>query len=73
MSDGADVEPEAAMESERVFICGNSKYYVIARYGRLLVQRQDWLGRTFITYARDVAEAIALIEADARSSRIRAA
>ncbi len=61
------------MASELAFSCGNSKYYVVERYGRFIVQRQDWLGRTFISYARDLAEAIALIEADAGSGRIRAA
>jgi hypothetical protein len=61
------------MASERAFICGNNKYYVVERYGRLIVQRQDWLNRTFVSYARDVAEAVAIIEADARSGRILAA
>jgi hypothetical protein len=61
------------MASEYTFSCGNSKYYVAERDGYLIVQRQDWLGRTFISYARDVAQAIAVIEADAGSTRIRAA
>jgi hypothetical protein len=61
------------MAVERAFSCGNSLYYVVERYGCFVVQRQDWLGRTFISYARDLAAAIALIEADAGSSRIRAA
>jgi hypothetical protein len=61
------------MASERAFICGNSKYYVVECYGTFIVQRQDWLGRAFITYARNLAEAIARIEADAHSWQIRAA
>ncbi len=61
------------MASERAFSCGNSTYYVVEGYGRHTVRRQDWVGRTFISYARDLAEAIALIEADAKSYRIRAA
>jgi hypothetical protein len=59
--------------AERGFSCGNSKYYVVESHGDFIVQRQDWLGRTFITYARSLAEAIARIEADAHCWRIRAA
>lgn len=58
------------MASEYAFSCGNSKYYVVPEYGRLVVQRQDWLGRTFIGYAADIAQALALIKSDARSSRL---
>ena len=61
------------MASERAFTCGNGKYYVVEQHGYLIVQRQDWLGRTFIGYAGDVAEAIKRIEADARCWQIRAA
>jgi hypothetical protein len=61
------------MASERAFICGNSKYYVVEYRGTFIVQRQNWLGRGFITYARSLAEAIARIEADARCWQIRAA
>jgi hypothetical protein len=61
------------MASERVFTCGNGKYYVVEEYGRLLVQRQGWLSRTFIGYARDLAEAMALIRTDAGSGRLTAA
>jgi hypothetical protein len=46
---------------------------VVESHGYFIVQRQDWLGRTFITYARSLAEAIARIEADAHCWRIRAA
>lgn len=42
-------------------------------HGYFIVQRQDWLGRTFITYARSLARAVARIEADARCWQIRAA
>jgi hypothetical protein len=48
-------------------------YYLVELYGRLIVQRHDWLGRTFISYARDYAEATALIKSNAGSSRLRAA
>ena len=48
-------------------------YFVVERYGHLIVQRQDWLGRTFMGYAHDLAEATALIRSDARSSRLTAA
>ena len=61
------------MAVERAFSCGNSKYYVVDFHGLCIVQREDWLGRTFLTYARNIAEAIAFIEADARSWQIRAA
>ncbi len=61
------------MASERAFICGNSKYYVVEYRGTFIVQRQNWLGRSFITYSRSLAEAIARIEADARCWQIRAA
>ena len=59
--------------AERAFSCGNSKYYVVESHGYFIVQRQDWLGRTFLTYAHSLAEAIARIEADAHCWRIGAA
>lgn len=61
------------MASERVYTCGNRMYYVVEQYGRLIVQRQDWLGRTFISYACDFVETTALIKSDAKSSRLRVA
>ncbi len=61
------------MPAERVFTCGNSKYYVVPCNGHFIVQRQGWLGRTFITYTRDLAEAVARIETDARCWEIKAA
>lgn len=61
------------MGLERTFSCGNSKYYVVECCGTYIVQRQGWLGRTFVTYARSLAEAIARIETDARCWQIRAA
>jgi hypothetical protein len=59
--------------AERAFICGNNKYYVAEDHGTFIVQRQDWFGRTFITYARNLAEAITRIETDAHCWQIRAA
>jgi hypothetical protein len=59
------------MESERAFSCGNSKYYVIECSGCFIVRRQDWLTRTFIGYAHDIAEALTLIRQNAGSSTIR--
>jgi hypothetical protein len=59
--------------AERVFICGSRKYYVVEQHSYLIVQRQDWLGRTFIDYARSLADAITCIEADAKCWQIRAA
>jgi hypothetical protein len=64
---------EASVAAERAFTCGNGKYYVVEQSGYLIVQRQDWLGRTFINYARNLAEAIARIEADAHCWQIQAA
>ena len=61
------------MAAERALSCGNSKYHMVEAYGYFVVQRQDWFGRTFIGYARDMGEAMALIRSDARSSNIRAA
>ena len=61
------------MASERAFTCGNSKYYVVEQHGHLMVERQDWLGRTFIAFARDLKDAIGRIEADAQCWQIRAA
>jgi hypothetical protein len=58
---------------ERAYACGNRKYYVHEAYGRFIVRRQDWLARTFVGYARDVPEALALIKRDAQSTRLRAA
>jgi hypothetical protein len=61
------------MEDLRTVRCGNSKYYVIERNGFLIVRRQDWLERTFIGFARDIEEVVALIRRDSRSGEIRAA
>ena len=47
------------MASEWTYACGNHMYFVVERYGHFIVQRQDWLGRTFMSYARDLAEATA--------------
>jgi hypothetical protein len=66
-------DAEVQMASERAFICGNSKYFVVEHHGTFIVQRQNWLGRTFIAYAHNLAEAIACIEADAHCWQIRAA
>lgn len=64
---------ETSVASERAFTCGNAKYYVVEQNGYLIVQRQDWLGRTFIGYAADVTEAIRRIEGDARCWEIQVA
>jgi hypothetical protein len=61
------------MEDIQTFRCGNSKYYVIKRDGCFIVRKQDWIETTFIGYARDLAEAMAFIRRDSRSSRIVAA
>jgi hypothetical protein len=61
------------MEDQQTFRCGNSKYYVIGQNGCFIVRRQDWIERTFIGYASDIAEAMTLISKDSRSSLIRAA
>jgi hypothetical protein len=62
---------DAQRESERAFSCGNSKYYVVERGGCFIVRRQDWLTRTFIGYAHDIAEALTLIRQNAGSVTIR--
>jgi hypothetical protein len=64
---------EASVVAERAFTCGKAKYYVVEQHGHLIVQRQDWLGRTFIGYAADVAEAIRRIEGDAHCWEVQAA
>ena len=61
------------MASEWTYTCGNHMYFVVERYGHFIVQRQDWLGRTFVGYARNLVDATALIRSDARSSRLTAA
>jgi hypothetical protein len=58
---------------QRTFTCGSSKYYVVEQHGYLIVQRQDWFDRTFIGFARNLAEAIVRIEADSRCWQIQAA
>jgi hypothetical protein len=58
---------------QQIFNCGDSKYYVSEQNSFLVVQRQDWIERTFVGYARDIAEAISLIRRDAGSGQIRAA
>jgi len=59
--------------SECSFSCGTAKYYTVECSGLLIVQRQDWLGRSFIGFARDLGEAMALIRRDARAGRVIAA
>jgi hypothetical protein len=61
------------MDFERTYTCGNGKYYVVECHGCFVVKRQDWFKKTFVGYARSLAEAIALIELDARSSQTKAA
>jgi len=61
------------MQSKKILRCGNNKYYVIGQDSHFIVRRQDWIEETFIGYAHDMAEAIALIRNDARSVQIRAA
>lgn len=70
---GLPENTEAPMASERAFSCGNNTYYVVESYDRFKVQRQGWLGRIFLGYVVNLAEAIALIEADAKCWRIRLA
>lgn len=64
---------QAAMERKQTFRCGNNKYYAFEQNCCFIVRRQDWIEQTFVGYARDIAEAMALIRHDARSSQIRAA
>jgi hypothetical protein len=61
------------MQIERAFRSGNKKYYVVISEGFYVVRRQDWLSKTFIGYANNLAEAMELIKQDAKSSAIRAA
>ena len=61
------------MAPECAFSYGNNKYYVTMQYRWFLVKRQGWLGRIFVGYARNMAEAMTLIREDARSGRIVAA
>jgi len=68
-----DGPEEASVASQRAFTCGNSTYYVTEQHGYLVVERQDWLGRTFIAFAGSLAEAIRRIEGDARCWQIQAA
>ena len=60
------------MEFNQTFRCGNKSYHVIGSSGYFIIRRLDWIERIFIGYARDVAEAMALIRRDARSGQIRA-
>jgi len=64
---------EAPVAAERAFTCGTGKYYVTECCGTFIVQKQGWFGRSFVGYARDVAEAIARIESDAQCWTVRAA
>lgn len=61
------------MATERVFSCGNSTYYVVQWYSYFMVYRQGWLGRIFVGYARNLADAVARIERDAHCWQIKAA
>jgi hypothetical protein len=63
----------SAAEHQQIFNCRDSKYYVSKQNSFLVVQRQDWIERIFIGYARDIAEAMSLIRRDAGSGQIRAA
>ncbi len=61
------------MVAERAFTYGSGKYYVTERCGTLIVEKQGWFARSFVCYARDLAEAIMRIETDAHCWVIRAA
>lgn len=61
------------MEYKHTFSCGDRRYYVTGQNGCFVVRRQDWIERTFIGYARDIAEAMALIRHDAKSGKVIAA
>jgi hypothetical protein len=61
------------MEFKQTFRSGNNKYYVVGQNGCFVVRRQDWIETTLVGYARDIAEAMALIRRDSRSGDIRAA
>ena len=59
------------MAKERAYASGGNKYYVVERYGRLVVEKTSWWpGRDRVAYAHDLEEAIALIKADSGSSKI---
>lgn len=59
------------MAKERAYASGGNKYYVVERYGKLLVEKTSWWpGRENVGRARDLEEAIALIKADSGSSKI---
>ena len=61
------------MAEERAFSCGSGKYYVTERSGYFIVQKQEWVGKSFVAYAHDLGEAVACIERDAGCWSIRAA
>lgn len=61
------------MAAEHAFTCGTSTYFVTECCSYFVVQKQSWFGRSFVSYARDLAEAIARIETDAHCWTIRAA
>lgn len=61
------------MAAERAFTCGSGKYFVTECCGYFIVQKQSWFGRSFVSYARDLTEAIARIETDAHCWTIRTA
>lgn len=64
---------EVPVAAERAFTCGTGKYFVTECSGYFIVQKQGWFGRSFVSYARDLAEAIACIEANAHCWTIHAA
>jgi hypothetical protein len=64
---------EIPVAAQHAFTCGTGKYYVTERHGYFIVQKQGWFGRSFVSYARDLAEAIARIESDAHCWTVRAA
>lgn len=64
---------EVPVAAQHAFTCGTGKYYVTECHGHFIVQKQGWFGRSFVSYARDLAEAIARIESDAHCWTVRAA
>jgi hypothetical protein len=64
---------EVPVAAQHAFTCGAGKYYVTECHGYFIVQKQGWFGRSFVSYARDLAEAITRIESDAHCWTVRAA
>ena len=62
---------EAPMETKQAFESGGSRYYVVQKDDRIVVQRRSWAGRYALGEVENLEEAFGLIRQDSGSRRVQ--